>query len=197
MVKLKTHMAYSLVEVLISLAVLGVLVGLSLQLVRPSNSVSQSSRKVGQYVEHLAMSYRRIYAQYGVTPLNADINSDGSLDSIPLYIRNYDAKASYSAASPSYLDYPSDFRVYLKPEEFPFLSAGLGLLNGAGHVNREFLLLDVHPESRPGSLNDRDLVLIGVDDPTGRVLSAYEMAVEHSLNTTTLPKSFYDTFRGL
>jgi|GEM_PF-6491616 len=190
--------AHNLVEVLISLAILGLLVSLTMQLLRPDNSLEAAGHKVASYSEHLSMVYQRLKVQFGVTPLNVDFDGNGLADNlgIPLFVRNNDTTASYRAGNPSYLDYPGNVRVYLQPEQFGFMTGPLGTLAVAGYNQREILLIDVDPESAPGALGDDDLVLLIVDDETGRVLTANELAVEESLSIVTFPQSFYDTYKA-
>jgi hypothetical protein len=191
--------AHNLVEILISLAILGLLVSLTVQLLRPDNSLEAAGHKVASYAEHLSMVYHRLKAQFGVTPLSVDFDPDPSVVStghgVPLFVRNNDATASYRAGNPSYLDYPGNVRVYLQPEQFGFMAGPQGTLNGAGYADREMLLVDVDPESAPGALDDNDVVLLIIDDETGRVLTANELAIEEGLSTATFPPSFYDIYK--
>jgi hypothetical protein len=151
------YAAYNLVEILSSLAVLGLLVGMSIALIRPDESETALAKKVDTYVTHLSNVYERLVAQYGVTPSQIDLNNDGNrsndANGVPNFLKNYDTMASFwSGTTPapasdatSYLQYPGNIRVWLYPHQISALSTKLGVLTALGFSNKEFLLMEVLP----------------------------------------------------
>jgi prepilin-type N-terminal cleavage/methylation domain-containing protein len=197
MMRTKPQHAFSLVETLMALVLVGVIASLSIQAVKPENALDDEGRKTANYVSHLSSTYQRIYNKYGVTPLNVDFNEDGSADGsgVPDFIREFDSLAGYSNTSPEYLDYSSGVRAYIRPEQFGFMGGGVNTaLTGAGITAKERILLDVDPNSLPTSLGNGDLVLLVVDDETGHVYSGNAFALEKGLSTGTFPPSFYDRY---
>jgi prepilin-type N-terminal cleavage/methylation domain-containing protein len=197
MTRNKSRNAFSLVETLMALVLVGVIASLSIQAVKPENALDDQGRKTANFVSHLSSTYQRIYNKFGVTPLNVDFNEDGTADGsgVPDFIREYDSLAGYSNASPEYLDYPSGVRAYIRPEQFGFMGGGVNTaLSGAGITNKERILLDVDPLSLPTGLANGDLVLLVVDDQTGHVYSGNAFAIEKGLSTATFPASFYDRY---
>lgn len=192
----KQHTAFSLVETLMALVLVGVVASLSIQAMKPENALDDAGRKTANYCMHLSSTYQRIYNKFGVTPLNVDFDENGTADGngIPDFMREYDSLAGYSNTSPEYLDYPSGVRAYIRPEQFGFMGSVNGALNGAGITAKERILLDVDPISLPTGLGNGDLVLLIVDDATGHVYTGNAFAIEKGLSTASFPESFYDRF---
>jgi hypothetical protein len=212
-----THQAYNLTEILVSLLVLGVLVALSFQLFQPNRSDAALSRKVDTYVNHLSNIHSRIVSQYGVTPLNVDLNGDGcavddrtnGLNGIPNFINNFDSTAAagtvnVGGANVDYLQYPNNLRVYIRPEQFSWMTAHINAFTPLGYERREFMLIDVDPGTVPTGLADSstqtntDVVLIHVEDQTGTITTSFELASKHgitSLNSNNR-RTFYDLHKA-
>jgi prepilin-type N-terminal cleavage/methylation domain-containing protein len=189
--------AFSLVETLMALVLVGVIASLSIQAVKPENALDDAGRKAANFTSHLSSTYQRIYNKFGVTPLNVDFDENGTADGsgVPDFIKEYDSLAGYSNTSPEYLDYSSGVRAYIRPEQFGFMGGGVnGALNGAGITAKERILLDADPISLPTGLSNGDLVLLIVDDETGHVYSGNAFAIEKGLSTATFPPSFYDRY---
>lgn len=212
-----TYKAYNLTEILVSLLVLGVLVALSFQLFQPNRSDAALSRKVDTYVNHLSNIHSRIVSQYGVTPLNVDLNGDGcavddrtaGLNGVPNFINNFDSSAAagtvaVGANTVNYLQYPNNLRVYIRPEQFPWMETHLTAFATFGYDRREFMILDVDPSTIPTELTnstainiaDRntDVVLIHIDDQTGAITTSFELASKHGIATlnSNNRRTFYD-----
>ncbi len=212
-----TYKAYNLTEILVSLLVLGVLVALSFQLFQPNRSDAALSRKVDTYVNHLSNIHSRIVSQFGVTPLNVDLNGDGcavddrtaGLNGVPNFINNFDSTAAAGNAGGSdYLQYPNNLRVYIRPEQFPWMETHLTAFAAFGYHRREFVILDVDPSTIPTELTnstaanvaDRntDVVLIHIDDQTGEIMTSFELASKHGIATlnSNNRRTFYDLHKA-
>jgi hypothetical protein len=215
--------AYNMTEILVSLLILGVLLVLSFQLLNPSKSDTVLGRKVGTYLEHLAAIHKRIVATYGVTPLNVDLDGDGCANveqanftnGVPNFVRSFDSIASFRRdAYPNtvnnlatYLQYPSNIRVWLYPEEFTWMQATIAEFEGLGYNRREFMIVEAVPGGTMTGLpavdplnNDQilnsDVVLIHIDDQTGHVETVTELANRlWGTDQNRYLRTFYDRYQ--
>jgi hypothetical protein len=192
--------AFSTAELLIALSLLGVLavLGLNLLLTAPGDTWP---RMVEDYFRQLSSVYNKIKLETGDTPLNA-LDNTLSTPSTPVYLypdgiasvlQTWESTKTYVPKGPSVaakLLYPSNMVVYLDPEDtnIPDSNNQLpihqpGALNPnsdsssimTGTNDHEWLLIDVNGDAGPNSLGvGGDRVLLIVDDPTGRVLTAWQ-----------------------
>jgi hypothetical protein len=215
--------AYNMTEILVSLLILGVLITMSFQLLNPNKSDTTVGRKIDTYVEHVSSIHKRIVAKYGVTPLNVDLDGDGCAKveqdnfttGVPNFVRSFDSVASFRQdAYPNtvngratYLQYPSNIRVWLYPEEFTWMQAPLTELQNLGYHRREFMIIEAVPggvmtglPSPPPTgeaiLQNSDVVLIHIDDQTGRVETIADLATRHwGAEQNKYYRSFYDRYK--
>ncbi|XVJ51731.1 MAG: hypothetical protein HEQ32_06500 [Vampirovibrio sp.] len=211
------YAAYNLVEILSSLAVLGLLIGMSIALIRPDESETALAKKVDTYVTHLSNVYERLVAQYGVTPTQIDLNNDGDrsndANGVPNFLKNYDTMASFwsgttNGNTTSYLQYPGNIRVWLYPNQITALSTKLSVLTALGFSDKEFLLIEVLPggtisalpKTTSGVQANSDLVLLHIDEQTGHIETAYELAQRKATalgaNVSDYEKTFYDHYKN-
>ncbi len=215
--------AYNMTEILVSLLILGVLITMSFQLLNPSKSDTVLGRKVGTYLEHLAAIHKRIVATYGVTPLNVDLDGDGCANveqanfanGVPNFVRSFDSLASFRQDTypntvnniATYLQYPSNIRVWLYPEEFTWMQAPLAEFQNLGYNRREFMLIEAVPggtmtglpsldPANNAQVLNSDVVLIHIDDQTGSVETVADFATRlWGANQDRYLRTFYDRYR--
>ncbi len=214
--------AYNLTEILVSLLILGVLIAMSFQLLNPNKSDTSLGRKIDTYLEHVGAVHQRIVSQYGVTPLNVDLDGNGcssvadrNLVGVPNFLRSFDSVASFredtypntTSGRATYLQYPSNIRVWLYPEEFTWMTNTITELENLGYSRREFMIIEAVPggtmtglPSVPTSGNavvqNSDVVLIHIDDATGKVETIADLATKHwGSDQTRYLRSFYDRYK--
>ena len=215
--------AYNMTEILVSLLILGVLIAMSFQLLNPNKSDTTLGRKVDTYLEHLSSVHKRIVSTYGVTPLNVDLDGDGCatqeqnnfMTGVPNFVRSFDSVASFrqdtypntANGTATYLQYPSNIRVWLYPEEFTWMQNSIQELEALGYSRREFMIVEAVPggtmtglpsvpnEGDAKVLNS-DVVLIHIDDATGKVETVADLATKHwGSDQTKYLRSFYDRYK--
>jgi hypothetical protein len=206
------NLAYNMTEILVSLLILGVLIAMSFQLLNPKKSDTTLGRKTDTYMEHLSSIHKRIVSRFGVTPLNVDLDGDGCAleeqeaftTGVPNLLRSFDSIASFRQAAygntvngtATYLQYPSNIRVWLYPEEFTWMQAPLAEFDTLGYTRREFMIIEAVPGgtmtglpsvTATGVVQNSDVVLIHIDDQTGKVETVFTMLSRHweRTNTTT------------
>jgi hypothetical protein len=219
------NLAYNMTEILVSLLILGVLITMSFQLLNPNKSDTTLGRKIDTYLEHLGSVHKRIVAKYGVTPLNVDLDGDGSATEeqadfttgVPNFVRSFDSMASFRrdtypnttavAGLGTYLQYPSNIRVWLYPEEFTWMQAPLAELEALGYNRREFMIIEALPGGvmtglpsvdpiNSAQILNSDVVLIHIDDQTGRVETVADLATRlWGAGQNKYLRSFYDRYR--
>ena len=213
--------AYNMVEILVSLLILGALVGMSFQLLNPNRSDKMLGRKVDAYIGHLGSIHKRITSEYGVTPLNVDLDGDGCAakeqttfaNGIPNFVRNFDSIASFKNGNvpgtkngkATYLQYPSNLRVWLYPEEFTWMAPVIAEFEALGYSRREFMIIEAVPGgtmtglpalTADNKVTNSDVILIHIDDQTGKVETISNLAIKHWGNAQKkYLRSFYDRYK--
>jgi hypothetical protein len=217
--------AYNMTEILVSLLILGVLITMSFQLLNPNKSDTTVGRKIDTYVEHVSSIHKRIVAKYGVTPLNVDLDGNCSTveeqaaftTGVPNFVRSFDSVASFRQDTypntvngrATYLQYPSNIRVWLYPEEFTWMQAPLTELQNLGFNRREFMIIEAVPggvmtglpspsvsPTGEAILQNSDVVLIHIDDQTGRVRTVADLATQFwGPEQNKYYRSFYDRYK--
>jgi hypothetical protein len=213
--------AYNMTEILLSLLILGVLITMSFQLLNPNKSDTTVGRKIDTYVDHLSSIHKRIVGRYGVTPLNVDLDGNCNTQEeqanfttgVPNFIRSFDSVASFRRdtypntvnGQATYLQYPSNIRVWLYPEEFTWMTAPLAELEALGYNRREFVIIEAVPggvmTGLPSAteefiLLNSDVVLIHIDDQTGKVETVADLATKHwGAEQNKYLRSFYDRYK--
>jgi type II secretory pathway pseudopilin PulG len=177
--------AFSLIELLLALGLTGIIMTMTLGALFNNPPQKRWGRMVEDYATHLAATYNTYQLQRGWPPINAS-NTNGLAGLLP----TTESGITYVSSSPEYLQYSAGFRVYLKPEQLSGSVTGLSSPVLANTLPREWLLLDLDPTSTPTNLTQPDLVLLRVDNTTGQVLTAHQVA------SGTFSESFYDTFKG-
>ena len=214
--KLKSFQnAYNMTEILVSLFILGVLIAMSFQLLNPNKSDTVLGRKVDTYLEHLGSVHKRIVSTYGVTPLNVDLDGDGCAtveqttyaNGLPNFVRSFDSVVSGTA---TYLQYPSNIRVWLYPEEFTWMSGASGPIaefEALGYNRREFMIVEAVPggtmtglpkvsETGEAKVLNSDVVLIHIDDQTGKIETVADLATKHwGSDQSKYIRTFYDRYK--
>jgi hypothetical protein len=225
--KLKSFKAaYNMTEILASLLILGVLITMSFQLLNPNNSDTLLGRKVDTYLEHLGSVHKRIVSTYGVTPLNVDLDGDGCAtveqttyaNGLPNFVRSFDSVASFRkdtypntvSGTATYLQYPSNIRVWLYPEEFTWMSGASGPIaefEALGYNRREFMIVEAVPGGTMTGLPkvsltgeakvlNSDVVLIHIDDQTGKIETVADLATKHwGSDQQKYVRTFYDRYK--
>ena len=227
--KLKSFQnAYNMTEILVSLLILGVLIAMSFQLLNPNKSDTVLGRKVDTYIEHLGSVHKRIVSTYGVTPLNVDLDGDGCATQeqnnfrtgVPNFVRSFDSVASFrqdaypntTSGNATYLQYPSNIRVWLYPEEFTWMTPTITEFEALGYNRREFMILEAVPGGTMTGLPsvpsegdakviNSDVVLIHIDDQTGKIETVADLAAKHWGAGNASPggrlyiRTFYDRYK--
>ncbi|MFN9690960.1 MAG: hypothetical protein ACK551_02555 [Vampirovibrionales bacterium] len=222
--KLKSFQnAYNMTEILVSLLILGVLIAMSFQLLNPNKSDTVLGRKVDTYLEHLGSVHKRIVSTYGVTPLNVDLDGDGCATEeqtnfrtgVPNFVRSFDSVASFRQdvvpntvnGRATFLQYPSNIRVWLYPEEFTWMQATIAEFEGLGYNRREFMIVEAVPggtmtglpkvsETGEAKVLNSDVVLIHIDDQTGKIETVADLATKHwGSDQRKYVRTFYDRYK--
>jgi hypothetical protein len=222
--KLKSFQnAYNMTEILVSLLILGVLIAMSFQLLNPNKSDTVLGRKVDTYLEHLGSVHKRIVSTYGVTPLNVDLDGDGCATEeqtnfrtgVPNFVRSFDSVASFRQdvvpntvnGRATFLQYPSNIRVWLYPEEFTWMQATIAEFEGLGYNRREFMIVEAVPggtmtglpsipETGDAKVLNSDVVLIHIDDQTGKIETVADLATKHwGSDQRKYIRTFYDRYK--
>jgi prepilin-type N-terminal cleavage/methylation domain-containing protein len=140
---------FTLAELLIGLALLGVLSTLSITVLTNQNSSATWARTAEDYLHSLASVYSQTMLKTGNPPVLA---SNGIAGILPAY----ETMATYTAGPPARITYPTGMVVYLYPEDatIPGLLADRGATPTilSPQNNREFLLLDMNGATAPNSL---------------------------------------------
>ena len=182
--KPRGHSGFSLAEVVIATGIIGIITVMSLRILldAPQRETEWANR-VSDYAIRLSSAYREYKLTTGHPPINTS-NTDGLAAVLP----DNESGSTHSSTSPEYLDYPGGFRVYLKPEQLAASVTGISATILTDTDNREWLLIDMNPDTAPSNLaTDDDLVLLRVNNTTGSIQSAYQV------DSTTFPTvTFYD-----
>jgi len=224
---------FTLVEALISLGLVAFISILSVKLLEPPPRQNSYGRKAGDFIEHIISMHRQVELTRGRAPLTPDLAGTFlDLDNNPLTpelgfavsLIQSETQANYcnSAANPEcstwttnnadFLDYPGGMRLYLRPEQFPWLRNRLLLapfsltvanmnrnavvpnpVNGlpTATANRykiqSFFLLDMDPLTRPTALSNDDLLLLYVNNDSGTISTAAQEAINALRSTPPLP----------
>ena len=174
---------FSLAELLIVLALTGIVLAMSLKLLTDTPSGTYG-RLAEDYARHLATVYEQYQLKNG-QPFDLSTNSIATL------LPTWETTTIHNAASPESLDYPSKIVVYLRPEQV----SGMPATILAGTNNREWIMVDIDGTDGPNALGTSgDRVLFYVENTSGRVLTAYQKCVEDSVST--YDQSFYDIHKG-
>jgi prepilin-type N-terminal cleavage/methylation domain-containing protein len=180
---LSSAVGFTLAELLIVLALSGILAALTLNLITKTPSGTYG-RLAEDYARHLASVYEQYQLKNG-QPFDLTTNNVASL------LPTWESIAIYTSSSPELLTYPSRVIVYIKPEQV----SGMSATTLAGTNNREWVMMDVNGTTGPNSLSSSgDRVLFYIENTSGRVLTAYQKCQEDG--TTTYTQSFYDLYKG-
>ncbi|MDX2084840.1 MAG: prepilin-type N-terminal cleavage/methylation domain-containing protein [Candidatus Melainabacteria bacterium] len=170
----------SLVEVLVSLALLGLLVGMSVQLLT-QNPRGPWVARVSDYLAHVAALAHRVELSTG-RPV--DVSAGG----LATLLLSAESAVETIMTSPAHLRYPSGVWVYLYPEQVSGMSDPIF----AGTHNREWLLLDLNGDQSPNALSEQgDRVLLHLNSQSGRIQTAYQ------INMLAFDRSFFDAEKQL
>jgi type II secretory pathway pseudopilin PulG len=231
---------FTLVEALISLGLIAFISMLSMKLLQPPPRQNTFGRKAGDFIEHIVSMHRQVELSRGRAPLTPDLSTpttpnsyidfadDGNIATPPVELgfavslMQTETQANYcnSAANPEcntwagqdFLDYPGGMRLYVRPEQFPWLSTQLQLppfsitvanmnrnavvpnpVNGlpTATANRykiqSFFLLDMDPLTIPTALSNDDLLLLYVNNDSGTISTAAQEAINALRSTPPLP----------
>jgi hypothetical protein len=181
--------AFSLAELLIVLALTGLMMTLTIPFLVNRSPSSAWGRVSQDMVRHLASVYNQTVLKTGNPPVLA---SDG----VPGILPTYETMATYTAAAPANISYASGITLYLHPENTNIPGdRGNNPTILTGTNNREWLLLDMNGSAAPNSLGTSgDRVLLYIENTTGRVLTARQKCQEDG--TSTYGQSFYDVYKG-
>ncbi|MFM7390337.1 MAG: type II secretion system protein [Vampirovibrionales bacterium] len=143
-----------------------------------------------------------------VAPCAETRSTHTGLHGLNAYLMNNEEKASYGTVTVSgvatpYLDYPMGVRLWLRPEllhanfKNRLDATPFDLSRDTFNNYHEFMLIDFDKKTQPTSLNDTDIVPIRYVEDTGELQTWYQFWVVSESPGTAVPRSFYDTFRGL
>ena len=137
---------FTLVEALISLALVAFISILSVKLLEPPPRQNSYGRKAGDFIEHIISMHRQVELSRGRAPLTPDLagafldldNNTATPElGFAVSLMQTETQANYctSAANPEcstwatnsadFLDYPGGMRLYLRPEQFSWLRTQL------------------------------------------------------------------------
>jgi type II secretory pathway pseudopilin PulG len=230
---LKKNTGFTLVEALISLGLVAFISILSVKLLEPPPRQNSYGRKAGDFIEHIISMHRQVELSRGRAPLTPDLagafldldNNTATPElGFAVSLMQSQTQANYctSAANPEcstwttnnadFLDYPGGMRLYLRPEQFPWLrnrlllapfsltvanmnrnavvpnpSNGIPTATANRYKIQSFFLLDMDPLTRPTALNNDDLLLLYVNNDSGTISTAAQEAINALRSTPPLP----------
>jgi prepilin-type N-terminal cleavage/methylation domain-containing protein len=176
---------FTLIELLLALGLTGIIMTMTLGALFNNPPQKRWGRMVEDYATHLAATYNTYQLQRGWPLINAS-NTNGLAGLLP----TTESGITYVSSNPEYVQYQAGFRVYLRPEQLSATVTGITNPILPNTLPREWLLLDLDPNTAPTNLTQPDLVLLRVDNTTGQVLTAHQVA------SGIYSESFYDTFKG-
>lgn len=224
---------FTLVEALISLALVAFISILSIKLLEPPPRQNSYGRKAGDFIEHIISMHRQVELTRGRAPLTPDLaGAFLDLDNNPatpelgfaVSLIQTETQANYcnSVANPEcstwatnsadFLDYPGGMRLYVRPEQFPWLRAQLQLApfsidvgnfdrtiviptpsNGISTTTanryriQSFFLLDMDSLTPPTALNQDDLLLLYINNDSGTISTAAQEGINEFRSRTPVP----------
>lgn len=229
------YKGFTLTEALISMGLLAFITMLSVKLLEPPPKANLFGRKAADVVQHLVAAHQQAEITRGRPPLTPDfVGAFPDLDSNPatpevgfaVHLMQSELQANYCAAvtAPAtqppecstyagrdFLDYPGGVRLYLRPEQFPFVRTALtqppfSIANTGANYNRNtvmvnnrykiqnFLLLDMDNKTAPtglpatsGTTVNSDVVLLYINNDSGTISSVTQETEDVLTLTPPLP----------
>lgn len=230
------YKGFTLTEALISMGLLAFITMLSVKLLEPPPKANLFGRKAADVIQHLVSAHHQAEITRGRPPLTPDfVGAFPDLDGNPatpevgfaVHLMQAELQANYCAAvtppvtqppecsttyaGRDFLDYPGGVRLYLRPEQFPFVRTALtqppfSIANNTANYNRDtvmvnnrykiqnFLLLDMDNKTIPtglpataGTTTNSDVVLLYINNDSGTISSVTQEAKDVLTLTPPLP----------
>jgi type II secretory pathway pseudopilin PulG len=181
----------SLVEVIITLTLVGVLVAMTINLVLV-NPRGKWNKMTDDYILHLASVYHQYQLKNGLNPVKPS-NTDG----IPGMLPDWETASTYDSSN-NIINYPNNMQVQLQAEDFcggllsdacgSDLGTALGCTWPDSTNNREWIVIDINGNEGPNSLGcDGEQVVIYINNETGQVMTANQW-------NSSCQVSYYDVY---
>jgi hypothetical protein len=229
------YKGFTLTEALISMGLLAFITMLSVKLLEPPPKANLFGRKAADVIQHLVSAHHQAEITRGRPPLTPDfVGAFPDLDGNPatpevgfaVHLMQAELQTNYCAAvtppvtqppecstyaGRDFLDYPGGIRLYLRPEQFPFVRTALtqppfSIANTGANYNRNtvmvnnrykiqnFLLLDMDNKTVPtglpatvGTTVNSDVVLLYINDDSGTISSVTQETEDVLTLTPPLP----------